>query len=150
MWPRHILSDSGTEFKNQLMDNILQQLGISCIFPAPHHPHSNGKLEVFQKYLQPMLKKSCENGPDKKDQYLNQALCSYCITPQLATGDSPFFLVYGKDPNLPLHQLLEPMQHFLGDPDSGCLNLEIHHFPLAITKKMLDENRFRNAQKTTD
>ena len=37
-----------------------------------------------------------------------------------------FFHVYGHDPNLPLHQLLEPMQHFLGDPNSGLLNLEPH------------------------
>ena len=30
MCPRYILSDSGTEFKNQLMDKVLQQLGIDC------------------------------------------------------------------------------------------------------------------------
>ena len=42
------------------------------------------------------------------------------------------------------------MQCFLSDPDSGCLNLEMHHLALAIAKKTLDENRFRKAQKTTD
>ena len=52
------------------------------------------------------------------------------------------FLVYGRDPNLPLHQLLEPMQCFLGDPDSDRLNLETHRLTLAIAKKTLDENRF--------
>ena len=64
------------------------------------------------------------------------------------TAESPFFLVYGRDPNLPLHQLLEPMQHFLGDPDSGMLNLETHRLELAIAKKTLDENRFIATQKT--
>ena len=59
-----------------------------------------------------------------------------------------FFLVYGRDPNLPLHQLLEPMQHFLGDPASSMLNLETHRLALAIAKKTLDENRFKTAQKT--
>ena len=34
MCPGFILSDSGTEFKNQLMDNILKWLGIDCIFSA--------------------------------------------------------------------------------------------------------------------
>ena len=130
------------------MDQVLQQLGIDRIFSAPYHPQSNGKLEVFHKYLKPTLKKLCEKDPANWDKYLNQVLTSYRITPNLATAESPFFLVYGRDPNLPLHQLLEPMQHFLGDPDSGKLNLETHRLALAIAKKTLDENRFTATQKT--
>ena len=60
MCPWYILSDNGTEFKNNLMDQVLQQLGIDRIFSAPYHPQSNGKLEVFHKYLKPTLKKLCE------------------------------------------------------------------------------------------
>ena len=40
------------------------------------------------------------------------------------------------------------MQHFLGDPDSGMLNLETHGLALAIAKKTIDENRFKMALKT--
>ena len=130
------------------MDQVLQQLGIDRIFSAPYHPQSNGKLEVFHKYLKPTLKKLCENDPANWDKYINQVLASYRITPNLATAESPFFLVYGRDPNLPLHQLLEPMQHFLGDPDSGKLHLETYRLALAIAKKTLDENRFTATQKT--
>ena len=54
-----ILSDNGTGFKNQLMDNVIQQLGIDCIFSTPYHPQSFGKLDVFHK---PTLKKLCEIG----------------------------------------------------------------------------------------
>ena len=57
--PRYILSDNGTEFKNSLMDQVLKQLGMERIFSAPYHPQSNGKLEVFHKYLKPTLKKLC-------------------------------------------------------------------------------------------
>ena len=106
MCPQYILSDNGTEFENSLMDQVLQQLGFDRIFSAPYHPH-------FHKYLKPTLKKLCEKDPTNWDKYLNQVLASYRITPNLATAESPFFLVYGRDPNLPLHQLLEPMQHFL-------------------------------------
>ena len=119
MCSRYILSDNGMEFKNNLMDQVLQQLGINRIFSAPYHPQSNGKLEVFHKYLKLMLKKLCKKDAANWDKYINQVLTSYRITPNLATAVSPFFLVYGRDPNLPLHQLLEPMQHFLEDPDSG-------------------------------
>ena len=60
------------------------------------------------------------------------------------------FLVYRRDPNLPLHQLLEPMQQLLGDPESGLLNLKAHHLALAIAKKTPDENCFRTAFKIGD
>ena len=42
------------------------------------------------------------------------------------------------------------MQQFLGDPDSGMLNLEAHRLALAIAKKTLDENCFGTVQKTMD
>ena len=150
MCPQYILLDNGTGFKNQLMDQVLQQLGINHIFSPPYHPQSNGKLEVFHKYLNPMLKTLCEKDPTIWDKYLNQLLASYQVTLNLAMAETPFFLVYGRDQNLPLHQPLEPMQHFLGDPESGKLNLEHHCLTLAIAKKTLDENHFRNAQKTMD
>ena len=117
------------------MDPVLKQLGIEQIFSAPYDLQSNSKLEVFHKYLKPTLKKLCKKDPSNWDQYLNHVLASYRVTPNLATTEMPFFLVYGKDPNLPLHQLLEPMEQFLGDPDSGMLNLVAHRLMLAIAKK---------------
>ena len=78
---------------------MLKQLGIEWIFSAPYHPQRNGKLEVFHKYLKPTLRKLCEKDPSNWDQYLNQVLASYRVTPNLATEEMPFFLVYGWDPN---------------------------------------------------
>ena len=83
---RYILSDNGTEFKNSLMDQVLKQLGIEGIFSTPYHPQSNGKLEVFHKYLKPTLKKSCEKDPSNWDKYINQVLASYRVMPNLATA----------------------------------------------------------------
>ena len=140
MCPCFILSEKRTEFKNQLMDNVLKQLGIDHIFSIPYHPQSNGKLEILHRYLKPTLKKLCEKDPDNWDKYINQVLASYHVTPHFTTTETPFFLVYGRDPNLSLHQLLEPMQWFLCDPDLGHLDLKSHHLALAIAKMTLDEN----------
>ena len=104
MCPRHILSDSGSEFKNQLMDQVLQQLSIDHILSAPYHPQSNRKLEVFHKYLKPPLKKLCKKDPANWDKYINQVLASYRVTPNLATAKTLYFLVYSRDPELPLHK----------------------------------------------
>ena len=116
----------------------------------PYHPQSNGNLEVFHKYLKPTLKKLCEKDPANWDKYINQILTSYRVTPNLATAESSFFLIYGRDPNLPLQQLLKLMLQFLGDQESGLLNLEAHCLALAIAKKTLDVNHFRTAKKTMD
>ena len=91
------------------MDNVLKQLGIDCISSTPYHLQRNGKLEIFHKYLKPTLRKFCENDQDNWDQYNNQVIGSYHVTPHLTTTKTPFFLIYGRDPNLPLHQLLELM-----------------------------------------
>ena len=98
MCPWYILSDNKMDFKNNLMNQVLQQLGIDRIFSAPYHSQSNGKLEVFHKYLKPILKKLCESDPTNWDKYLNQVLTSYRITPNLATAETPFFLVYAEIP----------------------------------------------------
>ena len=110
MCPRYILYDNGMEFKNHFLDQVLKQLGIKRIFSTPYHPQSNGKLEIFHKYLKPTLKKLCEKDLSNWGKYIKQVLAIYRVTPTLATAEMPFFLVYGKDPNLPIHQLLEPMQ----------------------------------------
>ena len=110
MCPRYIFSDNGTEFQNTLMDQVLKQLVIARIFSAPYQLQTNGKLEVFHKYLKPTLKKLCESDPSNWDRYINQVLASYRVTPNLATVETPFFLVYRRDTNLPLHRLLDPMQ----------------------------------------
>ena len=110
MCPRFILSDNRMKFKIQLMEDVLKQLGIGHIFSTPHHSQSNGKLEAFHKYLKPKFKKLCENEQDNLDQYTNQVLASYHIIPHLTTAKTPFFLIYRRAHNLPLHQLLELMQ----------------------------------------
>ena len=89
--PQYILLDNGMEFKNNLMDQVLQQLGIHRIFSAPYHPQRLGKLNVFHKYLKPTLKKLCERDPTNWDKYLNQVLASFRITPNLAMAETPFF-----------------------------------------------------------
>ena len=148
--PRHmctwfILSDNGTEF-----NKVTKDLGIERIFSAPYHPQSNGKLETFHKFLKPTLKKMCADNQDNWDEYMEQVLGMYRGVPNRTTGESPFFLVYGRDGNQPVHQLLQPLTRFLGDPDSGLLCLNQHRLSLSIAKKYLDGHRFLTAEKTTD
>ena len=144
--PRFILSDNSTEFKNH--KRVTKDLGIERIFSAPYHPQSNGKHSTSS--LKPTLKKMCAEDQDNWDDYVEQVLGTYQGVLNLTTGESPFFLVYGRDGNQPLHQLLQPLTRFLGDPDMGLLCLDQHRLSLSIAKKYLDDHRFLTAEKTTD
>ena len=124
--PRFILSDNGTEFKNWTFDRVMKDLDIERIFSVPYHPQSNGKLETFHKFLKPTLKKMCAEDQDNWDNYVEQVLGTYRGVPNLTTGESPFFLVYRRDENQTLCQLLQPLTRFLGDPESGLLCLDQH------------------------
>ena len=92
----------------------------------------------------------CAEDQDNRDDYVEQVLGTYRGVPNLTTGESPFFLVYGRDGNQPLHQLLQPLTRFLGDPDLGLLCLNQHRLSLSIAKKYLDDHRFLTAEKMTD
>ena len=70
MCPQYILSDNRTEFKNSLMD-----LGIDRIFSAPYHPQSNGKLEIFHKYLKPTLGQMFEPSPCQLQSHTKPSYC---------------------------------------------------------------------------
>ena len=87
MFPQFILSDNGTEFKNQIFDKVTKDLGIERIFSAPYHPQSNGKLETFHKFLKPTLKKMCAEDQDNWDDYVEQVLGTYRGVPNLTTGE---------------------------------------------------------------
>ena len=92
----------------------------------------------------------CAEDQDNLDDYVEQVLGSYRGVPNLTTGESPFFLVYRRDGNQPLHQLLQPLTRFLGDLDSELLCLNQHQLSMFIAKKYLDDHRFLTAEKTTD
>ena len=47
MCPRYILSDNGTEFKNSLIYQVQQQLGIDRIYSAPYHPKATVSWKSF-------------------------------------------------------------------------------------------------------
>ena len=55
---RKILSDNGTELKNQLFEGIAQELGVQYRkYTAPYDPSSNGKIEDFHNFLKACLSK---------------------------------------------------------------------------------------------
>ena len=55
-----ILSDNGTEFKNQLFERVAKELGVKHkVYTAPYRPSSNGRIEGFHNLPQSLYIKTC-------------------------------------------------------------------------------------------
>ena len=55
-----------------------------------------------------MLAKTVASGGKNWDDCLPYVLFAYRASPQESTGESPFFLLYGRDPQLPADEILCP------------------------------------------
>ena len=118
-----ILSDNGTEFKNKLFEQIVKELGVEYkLYSPPYHPASNGHIEGFHAFLKACIAKHV--APQLEwDALIPLASAVYNFIPNEHSKESPFFLMFGRDPVLPLNTLLEPKVRYMGN-EMNVLSLE--------------------------
>ena len=138
-----ILSDNGTEFKNKLFEQVVKELGVQYkLYTPPYHPASNGHIEGFHAFLKACIAKHV--APQLEwDVLIPLACAAYNFIPNEHSKESPFFLLFGRDPVLPLNTLLEPKLQYLGN-DINILSLEAMKamFEIATTNlKMAREKK---------
>ena len=137
-----ILSDNGTEFKNKIFEQIAKELGVvHKLYTPPYHPASNGRIEGFHAFLKVCIAKHI--APQLEwDDLVPLACAAYNFIPNEHSKESPFFLMFGRDPILPLNTLLEPKIRYLGN-DINVLSLEAmkNMFEIAATNLKLAQER---------
>ena len=133
-----ILSDNGTEFKNKIFEQVAKELGIvHKLYTPPYHPASNGRIEGFHAFLKACIAKHIV--PQLEWDVLVPLVCAaYTFIPNEHSKESPFFLMFGRDPVLPLNTLLEPKIRYMGN-DVKVLSLEAmkNMFEIAATNLKL-------------
>ena len=118
-----ILSDNGTEFKDKLFEQVAKELGVEYkLYTPPYHPASNGRIEGFHAFLKVCIAKHVMLQVEW-DALIPLACVAYNFIPNEHSKESPFFLIFGRDPVLPLNTLLEPKLQYLGN-DINILSLE--------------------------
>ena len=106
--PTQLLSDRGTAFLSKLMVEVYKILGLKKVNITAYHPQTDGLVERFNCTLTDMLSKKVLQSNKDWDTQLPYVLFAYQACPQQSTGKSPFFLLCGRDPNLPTDQMLTP------------------------------------------
>ena len=103
--PCEILSDRGSQFMSQVMQDVNRLLSVKHLVTTPYHPQCNGLVEKFHFVLKSMLRKLCAERPKDWDRYLPAVLFAYREVPQASTGFSPFELLYGRTVRGPMNIL---------------------------------------------
>ena len=97
--PRVIQSDQGSHFVNEVIKGLTERFRVKHSLSSPYHPQSNGLVERFNKTLCKGIAKVAENMEDWED-YIQPVLFAYRTKKLRITGQSPYKLVYGKEPCL--------------------------------------------------
>jgi hypothetical protein len=97
--------DNGTQFTSLYFQKYCEGVGIQLCFASVAHPRSNGQVERANAEILRGLKirTYCDlekHGAKWVDQ-LPSVLWGNRTTPSRATGETPFFLVYGAEACLP-------------------------------------------------
>jgi hypothetical protein len=100
--PDRVITDQGSNFTSDLMRQVYGHMGIERNATTSYHPQSNGVVERFNRTLKDMLSKLIADRKDDWDELLEWALANFRAVPSVATGDTPFFLMTGRDPRMPL------------------------------------------------
>ena len=118
-----ILTDNGTEFKNEVFKEMLQKLGTEkLIHSPPYRPQSNGRIEGFHRYLKACIAEHMRAGLEW-DEVTAMATTIYNYFPNMSAKESAFFLMYGRDPLNKLSAILNAPRRYLGDA-TGFPDLE--------------------------
>ena len=103
--PNRIITDNGTQFTSRTFMQYVQDLGAKVCFASVAHPRSNGQAERANAEVLRGLKTRTFDRLHKCGrnwiEELPVVLWSIRTTPNRATGQTPFALVYGAEAVLP-------------------------------------------------
>ena len=105
-FPARILSDQGGEFENRLLSKLNQLAGVQKSKTTPYHPQCNGMVERMNETLISMLKTLPRSQKSSWPDFINKMTHAYNCTRHSVTGYSPYFLLFGREPVLPIDVLL--------------------------------------------
>ena len=116
--PERLLSDRGANFLSDLMAEVCRFMKVKKVNTLGYHPQTDGLVERLHQTLIQMLSLWVEKHGRDWDHYLPYLLYAYRVSAQESVHESPFFLLYGRDPRQPTAKALScPTTPYVVDTD---------------------------------
>ena len=97
------------------MKQVCENLGVKHIFSPVYTPEANGRLEGWHRFFKACIAKHIDGGGVEWDELVLLAVSAYNFFPCQSTKESPFVLMFGRDPITPVAKLLEPKPRYYGE-----------------------------------
>ena len=101
-FPKKILSDQGQNFESKLLEELCLLAQVKKMRTTPYRLEGNGSGERFNRTLISMLGTLPEEFKVEWTNHVNNLTYAYNCTRSNATGFSPYYLLYGQHPLLPI------------------------------------------------
>ncbi|KAK7906944.1 hypothetical protein WMY93_015556 [Mugilogobius chulae] len=99
--PERLHSDQGPDFESHTIKELCQMAGIHKIHTTPYHPRGN-PVERFNRTLLNMLGTLQEQDKTHWKDFVKPLVHAYNCTRNDVTGYSPYELMFGRQPRLPV------------------------------------------------
>ena len=106
--PEQLHTDQGRQFESQLLHEVCKLLNIHKTRTTPYHPQSDGLVERFNRTLLNMLSTCAYNHPFDWEHHLRKVCMAYNSSVQSSTGYTPFYLMFGRQAQLPIDIIYRP------------------------------------------
>ena len=101
-FPEKILSVQGRNFESVLISELCELAQIKKLQTTPYRPEGNGSCERFNRTLISILGTLPDDFKSKWPHHISTLVYTYNCTCSNATGFSPYYLLYGRQPLLPI------------------------------------------------
>ncbi len=132
--PQNLLSDNGSDFCSELAEQLYNKFKIHHIRCTPYHPEANGSLERTHGLLKRYFQFYADELQEEWDRLLPLSIFSYNTSVHSSTGFSPYVLMFGRKPYLPIDgPKKKTYEHYL--------------FQTQNTMRLLHENAYAKQQE---
>ena len=115
-FPAQLHSDQGRNFESAIIKELCRLTGVQKTRTTPYHPMGNGQCERFNRTLIGMLSSLDPNLKSNWKSHIHPLIHAYNCTRHDSTNYSPFYLMFGRHPRLPVDLF------FQIDRNGGCNN----------------------------